>query len=452
MLSDIFLLSCLAVLGSANDVVPSKMIAVPIERSSWAATTDIKIAYRHQMPSSGSEFSSTSVIVANVNLTTTRPTINLDNFVQIKGVSCFGTRMEILFDSADSASSAFDEWSTTNNLAMLVGHEWECFGFDMAALNVSNMAQTFLGMGHRLKMAATKVPLKSVIKDYEVEIVKSEEKSKTSHTYIFPLSANYENGMAKNPRMDILTTSDIDVDCINCYTVGSADLHLRFRGSFFGIQSYGLKIDGSVKANLDFIATSSGIPTIPKVYDTITLAKTEFHSVEIPGFFNFTPALVMNAGVAVWSDKRFSLQTGFDVYYPFNVEIGAKSMFKPPNATYDSNPTFTPHAPILDGNVHVTPHLVPKIDLFVAILGYTLDLGVNVDNALDVEVFLNLIQVDVGNFTMCPEEKVNVKLFNRHTLNFAMDTPVAKRYWTLFDSGVHSLACAFCDKCPLLLD
>lgn len=418
----------------------ARMATLVAHKETWHAATELSMSYQYNPASSKDSLISTSVILAKVNLTTTRPTLNLDNFAQISSLQYSFSRMKIYFNDSVSATSAFTEWSASPVLTVLTGHEWNAFGDgNVAAFEISNLKID----NSRLSMAANPVALRDVIADYNVDIIKSDTRNEHVSDFIFPLNLNYANGQVSNPSIHIALppSSAARVDCVNCYTTGSAEMTLSIKGGPLGISSYGINLNGTLQANIDFAAMSKVSIPESESLELTTLAQHAFPSLQVPGLFNITPAVFLDAGIALWSPEEFSLRTGFEVTYPFRLSIGTDKIINRPSTTYTSSPVFTPHKPVLSGDVRATPHMIPKIELSLGILGSNLQVTVQLDNKV------------AGEFNVVREqscaEKMNVEVSDQHAVTVGISAVFGSKEWVVYDTGATKLNCKFCHLCPL---
>lgn len=237
---------------------PNILLAtIPVPRSNYTALSNIVASYHRYIPSRS------KVVSANVQMQTKRPTLNLDNFVQIKTISCSTTTVNAAFNTEAQAKAAFEEWSTTPNLAIILGHERDCSeSVEMVSLGVNRISIA----GSSLIFETTKLPASEVVDEYEIDLSHANAVSapikrnlfggledrfthELNKSFSYGFKHNYENTTKSvmNPAIVLLNDSYARVQCINCYTVGNTDLALKLRATPLFIRSYDFVLSGEFK-------------------------------------------------------------------------------------------------------------------------------------------------------------------------------------------------------------
>ena len=117
----------LVTVAAAVDVTPS--LSIPVPRSSFMPSY---IVYTKH-----AAVNEDKLTITNMNLTTSIPTLRLDNFpFAIKSISCSPQNITISFYDQVVCAEAFGIWSDFEGLAFLIGHEQGCNGNDEGTIVV----------------------------------------------------------------------------------------------------------------------------------------------------------------------------------------------------------------------------------------------------------------------------------------------------------------------------
>ncbi|ORZ39301.1 hypothetical protein BCR44DRAFT_1271272 [Catenaria anguillulae PL171] len=106
----------------------NEMHTVPVTRKTYEPRTTVKAAYVAEVPPNATRWQQACVMVADCQFKTKTPTINLDNFAQVKKIACSDEQVTVSFDSDASAAKAAEEWGKAKNLSFIIGREWKCNG------------------------------------------------------------------------------------------------------------------------------------------------------------------------------------------------------------------------------------------------------------------------------------------------------------------------------------
>ncbi|KNE59120.1 hypothetical protein AMAG_03458 [Allomyces macrogynus ATCC 38327] len=446
----------------AKQVDSIRMRTVPVPRKSYEPRTQIKAAYVAPVAPHQSLIQKPGVAIADCQFQTTKPMLNLDNFVQIKSIRCAGNTVTIAFDGDASAAKAQAEWTThatSTNLAVMIGAEWKCGGKDATAFRHVQAVDMTHGT---LVLTTEEATSDELVQDYAIEVnqyddVAGEQELRKrglfnwSKSKVWPWSlyVNYDKATEQPAKRDIalLTTPWAGAHCIDCYVKGEAALKIRVTGSVIVVKSYEIELSGDLKANLDLLLS---------IYQTartdlyrVPLWALPLNPVAVPGVFSLGPELRLIAAVTYGSDEQLDVTTGFDLDLPLKWTMASdKGLFGKPKFTSSFEPAFNYH-PVTasqDFSVRVAAHLIPEFGVTIAILSMTafsLDFGV--DNALGV-------QLSRGKYAdlRCPDGVgIGLLLYRQHDVDFAVRSPILNKKYTLWSSGRRALPCPnnACNRC-----
>jgi hypothetical protein len=247
---------------------PSTLKTIPIKRLSFEPRTLIKTKY-------GSANRS-SYVTADMEFNTSSPALQLDNFIEILHIECDIARIDLRFANKTSSFAMYHKWIPyLNDLVVLAGWEHGCFGNGSAStFRVNSMKLT----NNRIILYDLE-PLsrKSVVTTWKlnifqygadqsgpVEIVESktntrkvkrsfgdyvnEDKISVKENFLtkslesihysrnvsndYNFTTNYDTFNQKVITPDILVYDFINAiaNCLNCYTIGSADIRMEIEG------------------------------------------------------------------------------------------------------------------------------------------------------------------------------------------------------------------------------
>ena len=248
----------------------------------------------------------TTYVMAHFDIQSSRPTINLDNFKHIVSLDCSTETVTVIFDKSRYAEKAVKKWGKCEDLAVYIGHEHECLGvrqvytatvkslkayglklvLETQAVSAGEVVESYeLNFAHGAQyspnMPGSKLQKRSIgsffsnignkikdgfvtvgekIKDAAVTVgnkIKDAVSSDWSRTGKIPFDINYdpEKHEVKKPRINMIDTSKVKLDCVNCYTNGSTVIELHIKATLLIVTEYTLAIDGELHANMDFDLT-----------------------------------------------------------------------------------------------------------------------------------------------------------------------------------------------------
>jgi hypothetical protein len=414
----------------------NRLVAVPIERESYIPGYEINAAFRNDQ-------SKSKVFQATMKFQTSRPTLNLINFIHIKDIKCDQNTTELHFDGNENASEAYKKWSKTKDLALIVSQNYGCDGPNIAFMGAKQLSLD----GSVLRVLSTRLQAMDVIDDFELGISKfSNEKSRMVESYkgkemgIVPLNLNYnpDTGNVTQSETSLIENQFAKFDCVDCYTRGEAKLRVLITGSIRQIRTYRIELDGGVTATMG-LRGSIKIPGSQPLF-MATLFSLALNPIQVPGIFKFGPEFRIKAGIDYGSSTETSVSTGFEVDYPFSCQISSNDgVFTSPNITCNGTPTpkarpFT----LSKGNISINAHLIPEIAFDAEIVTAKLNVGISMDNVLGAEASF------VEN---CNEAPFQVLLFHSHIASANARVLNETYIVPLLDTGRKPLSCIFCDKC-----
>jgi hypothetical protein len=471
------------------------MSSIPVVRTSWEPRHVIQSAY-------GVLEDSESFVSALFTLNTSRPTIRLDNFIQIDSVGCDGSRMTITFDNSSNALLAFNSWSV-DRLAFLLGHEHDCSdqvgAFGVLSLQVDDQV---------LEARVVNLERDEVVDDWHVSISQkpvimnqnnqfthasfdaftnasqSQDHVQTPHQDVQTQNQSHlskrdllDNTRLNNPRLHSLYkrsfaknfTISLDfhpgealksvgdpffwflgcqyLQCIECYSLGHATMQVEMRGEGMKMKEYKMRLSGEFRANMDL-----KIMAFPKDEQYIHwdyLGKFSLIGLNIPGVFIIGPQLRLMGAVVTYADTELSADVGFDLYLPFDIEVASKNLSTPPSARNHHSAKFKYHqmnvTKFNPRPTYVGGHLMiaPEIGLGYEMGGHkVLDIAVRLVNQIG---FVHRY----GNLTKCRDEKPHTEIFHRHKIQSTFTPHAFAGYiFTQYDSEKIPFVCLNCNTCP----
>lgn len=383
------------------------------------------------------------IVDADLNITTSRPTVNIFNTMGIQSVSCTRDGLSVRFSDQFSILDAYSTWSGTEDLALFVSYGERCPDDGLKIFAVVDLNPTILDELWIIDITAVKLTNEQVLKGYSLSIINRDRVD----DYEVSLDLNYDpkSNSATKKNIQMLDETDAKISCVNCYTSGTARLHYDVKGQFFtGFKSYNLTLYGDLTANLDLkldILTS----TDSKHLDLKTIYAQELFSVTVAGLFTFTPSFKLLGGIAHETQKPIKSTAGFKIDYPFNLQATSDSLLKPPQFISLGKPKTTPHLPMISGDLSVEPHLVPRFDFALDVLSQSLNMDLSMDNSAEA-------RLSASNQTTCPLG-VDIHFFSQSRIDLGVQSTLLadSRHWTLFDTGKYEFPCNEC-QCTKRVD
>ena len=97
------------------------------------------------------------------------PTINLDNFKDIQEMSYKNDDLVIVFDTLASSTDAYNEWSKTPNMAIIVSHVWLLTDGKFSTFAITDISEPST---ESMTLQVKRIGIEDVISEYTVEITK----------------------------------------------------------------------------------------------------------------------------------------------------------------------------------------------------------------------------------------------------------------------------------------
>jgi hypothetical protein len=430
--------------GPAN-VNAANMDNVPVPRSDYIPKKTVKCAYQHMVPNTH------KLITAEIKIDTKRPTINLDNFVQIKTVDCLNDLLKLRFDNSESAQKAYESWSVTKNLIVMLGHQHRCK--DLPLVSTLEVEKIMKPEGIVMFIDTVEVDAKDIMTEYELDITEvvtpafAKRNGLTrnhSKTLNIPFNINF-NRVSQKPvfsRIPLRTRTNTEISCIDCYTDGDISIAFHIKATLLEIREYRVRISGDIKLNMDLefmIGRFMSFFSPP-----INLWKIPLTPITVPGVFNFGPELSLDTGL-FWSVTiPTTVMYGFDLKLNFDYEISSdKGLSARPILKKRGTPIVKEHPLQLnkDIKVKINARLVPSIGINLSVLKVpAFDMRLELNNSIGVAV-------RTRNLRECPEEILNIELYHQHDFFFRVIGPTFENYLPIYESGELPIKCLTCFKC-----
>ncbi|KAJ3320098.1 hypothetical protein HDV06_005663 [Boothiomyces sp. JEL0866] len=401
----------LAVAAAASELNVMNSVAVP--RDAYTALSEINAAF--QLPVTNGQSA-----LAGLTMKTTKPTLNLANFEHVSQITCLDSEIQITFDDAAHLQEAHGEWSTTENLTLLVPHENKCHGNEgMASYSVKKIEVD----GLKMLVDFEAVPVTSVVDTFTLEVVQTKGETPISkrglfdwtkdNTDVHSYGFNYDDktqAAVQSPIQFAVTNSN-KFFCTECYAAGKSGIHTIFKGRAFVIDSYEINLFGDFKVNMDvelFINVAGEIEFRKNLMDI------PFLNIGIPGIFTVGPEVQLDAAISYFEHDITHLKFGFDYHmnYDFTVKSDQGILHKPTISAVAPG-VFNPHPYTYDNEyqIKVAAHLIPIIDIGAHIFGGdAFQIGVEMDNQIGLEF-------DTGSFNFCPTNELGIRLYEEVDIN-----------------------------------
>ena len=427
---------------------PTTMNSIPVPRDSWEPRTTVQSSYGAINDNTEKVFA-----LATLEMNTTLPTVRLDNFLQIKSVECVFTPstsfINLQFDSEMSAQEAFRSWSAVPEMGIIVGHEKGCNGDEVATFALIKLAidekEVILEVGRKER--------KDIVAEWAVSVTQHPviEKNHLSRrdyekNMKIPLDFNADAALKNigDPFFWFLGCQYIQ--CWDCYTLGEAQVEIDFRGHFYNLTSYKMRVHGNFKANLNLKLIVVPQDETFLWWNYITFVPlTPFI---IPGVFTLGPQFRIMGAVVVYADTEVSGTIGFDVNMPFDHEISSNDLETPVSSRNFSKTKFTYHPLnliVMDPTpTYIGGHLMLAPEMGVGINIVTTKV---VDVAIRIQNQIGFIH-RYGNLTKCKGEKPSTEIFHRHKFQHVFSpAPLISFIYLDWDSALMPIKCFDCNSC-----
>ena len=448
----------------SKDVRPMMSIPVPRNASHWEPRMNIKTQYGAVQDGTNQIFA-----LAKLELNTTRPSIRLENFVHIKKISCHespktGPILDLEFDSAIHAQRAYNAWSSTPDMGILLGHEHGCNGHEVGHFSLVNLSFKGSKNPTQLSMAVERKERHELVQDWHVSVThykmdlanstaaSNEEnhlkkRYDSAHNFTIPLSFNTADPMKHIGSPFFWFLGCQFIGCEGCYTQGQAQIQTEFRGSWLSLKSYKMRVVGNFFANINL--RLSAVPAQESYLWWNYLTIVSMSPFSVPGVFILGPQFRIMGAVVAYADTEVTGKVGFDVNIPFDHEIASNDLAQPAQVKNNHKTKFNYHRlnlTVFDPKpTYVGGHVMLAPELGVGLtLGKTkiVDLAVRVQNQIG---FIHRY----GNLTHCPGEKPSTEIFHRHKFQHTYGpAPFISLIYTDWDSQLLPIACIDCNNCP----
>lgn len=418
---------------------------VPIHRESFEPDIGVRAAY--QKKEHGSNIS------ARFKWNTKRPTLNLDNFDQIKEVDCREDLVNITFDSPDNAQSAYRAWKNISHLAVMLGHEHRCKGIG----NVSTLAVEKVLEPKDTMLTIDTIVLKydQLFDGFEVFINrrphKETRRSKVREfvkTHKFDLNYNRTTqAVIKEDKKLLQISAGIDLNsgyteihCWHCYLTGDLNISLHIQSKFGRVEAYKLWVNGEITANLDldvFLLATTFKPLLQ--FNIASLPLTPFF---VPGLFELGPSIRLDVGVDIRVLQTLGIGLGYDYKHKFEFFAEGTDLASKPKTTYSGKPVVNAHKVKLDveTDLYAVAYILPYISLGARFEGEQVSMNLGLGNSISAKV-----SAGVGHD--CAKGRYNLALVKQHDVEFWIESFVHYYWFGIYSTGDINLFCAFCNMC-----
>ncbi|KAI9183484.1 hypothetical protein H9P43_004402 [Blastocladiella emersonii ATCC 22665] len=434
----------------AKQAKPVPMDPLPVPRTSFAPVMNVKTAFAATVPEHEGVFGKPAVMVAKCDLNTKMPTINLDNYVQITGVSCAADAVTLTFDNAATAASASAEWAkASGNWAVLVGSSWKCDGKDeIAARQVTAAPKT--ADGGKVVLTTKKVATEEVIATFDLKVTQHDlgevqaaaaaagglVARDVSNHVSWDLNINWDKKKRKpiKPFISLLNSSNAELGA-DISVHGRATFSLEAKGSLFSLESYRVALEGDIAGNLDlFLRVYKEHKAELFSVEVFVLPLTPFY---IPGILSMSPELRLKAAATYELAASMKLSAGLELNYPFVWSVESKTgLFGTPIAKAEGTVKVTPHPPTLSGEVsaRVAAHIIPAVGVGLRIWKIPVfDLALELDSSMGMAFSAKAKAVTPIKSELAGE--INVDVSHEHSLDFHIRSVVGNKAFHIWGTG-----------------
>jgi hypothetical protein len=342
------------------------MATIPVHRDdshSFEPRTTIQTRYAQSKAS--------DLVTADFVFNTNRLVIHLDNVKVIREISCTNTTIDLSFANDMVAHMAIDEWSKHSNLVVLLGWERKCnhanevstFAVktisiqekvvtlkDLTALTRRDIVTTWkldisqFGISTNTSIDPSELSkyqkraytdlVEDVKEDFQrlaVEPIRSLGKNivdsvtwrKNSSSH-YDLTSNYNNETKSviNSDLEIYNFLQAVANCIDCYTLGKADVQIQIEGMLADVKKYKVTVNGDLKVNVDLRVIMRSFSEMPLK----TIFNIPLLPFDIPGVFAFGPAFRVGVGISAGAISELKVDMGFDFFIPMVSFINLRTL------------------------------------------------------------------------------------------------------------------------------
>ncbi|KNE63749.1 hypothetical protein AMAG_08832 [Allomyces macrogynus ATCC 38327] len=449
-------------IGGGISVQTRSLASVAVPRDDYAPLTSIKASYMTQLTAQESVTKKAGVIIASAQYSTSRPTINLANFLAIQDIKCSADGMTIAFKTDASAKLALAQWNLTAQvkLAFLVNHEWKCNGEDAIAIREAQSIVQGEASG-TLKITTATLKSEDVISDFDMTlehfdaaedaVVKSKNDVSTECFNNWnkegqkkvSVDVNYNAATGKAVKdLTLLKITDLaNLQCTNCFLHGEAAIRARVTGTSLLIKSYSLEVSTDFAANMDL--TLNLFKKSKSDLVKVGLFVKPLGSVTIPGLVEFEPSLRLDAGIEYSCAEDVVATTGVGFQFPLKWSLTSNGLFDTPKLSVQGGPKVTRHPFQLSKDIEIKAyaHFIPSFVFDFKFCKADMHMALELDNEYGIEI-------SRGKYAGCPNS-LNVFMYTEHDLAFLIESKLMKKRFDLWVSGRLEIGCPVetCRKC-----
>jgi hypothetical protein len=423
MLQSLFAFAFAAAI-SADELFAS--MSIPVPKSSFIPS--------FQVFSKHASFNDDKMLITDMKLNTSIPTIRLDNFPKaIKSISCSSQFITLSFYNQATCKQVFDIWKLERNLAFLIGHEHQCN---------NGMEGTIVVYGMRTNQDNTviyanydTVDRDEVVDNWDAVITEHASRSNFKSLLQKEKTLNLNFDLERffkgigDPTFNLFGQNLIHFE--HCFSNGSVTYKLELKGHRRTLLSYKFKLSGEFNATADVKLGFLRNQEI-RLFRTSVLT-IPMTPLSIPGILNIGPEFQIQLAIVGFSDIELTAGFGFDLHIPINYEVASKDMKSEPQHKTLDKAIFNPHplktnvqlnATYIGGLINIRPRFVFGIqvmnrDICALRANFNSQLGI-------IHRFKKA--------TACVN-KTSVEVFHRHFIGASIKAWPADLVWKFWDTG-----------------
>jgi hypothetical protein len=436
--------------------VPVNRLSFEPRNEVWAA--HVKLETTGEMP---------SLVTSLIQVSTHVPTLNIENFQQVRSLTCSEGFMSLKWDNRYSAQEALRSWQSVKDLTVLVG-ERACNFSELTALRITSIkndrnvmhmevesvakkevvADWKLKLNHHSltgEAADTKIALRK-LEEFSVEVSQASDHSSKERRWslleiiahvakqlVSPSEWAYTNQNTKNLNWNFDETRaapkvaelvfydnfDSTLKCMNCFTRGTVSFAIALSGTSLQVTNYDISLNGYISGNSSYKLKrlSRGVTPV------LVLALIPLGEISVAGLFTFKPSFQLKAGVSAEAEHLLDAKYGWEYNIPLNYQISGGNgvpdrdhVLPSVEASSENNESiergFRFHSFEIANSTaaRIASHITPKISLALNVLGVPASFNFNYDTSLRLEV-------SSGGLRICPREKYNLVAYHKHNLS-----------------------------------
>jgi hypothetical protein len=379
------------------------------------------------------------VISADVDISATKPVLNLNEYNDISNVTCTADSITVSFSTEDAKNAAFEVWSKESDMAVLAN---ECPTMILQKI-VSADVKTLVIDAKEITASELFEEISLVFDQTSKQIHKREIVLDADGDADFDLNYDVYKAGPQISNFTLYNNEDGSATCKDCYSVGQINARIELTMGFGHVKRYELRIWGGVRGNFDLIVTKSGTK---KLHINELISSKVLERIYIPYIFELRPEIYLRTEFSYDSPAN-TATWGFDYDYPFDMTMNTTNFLIPVTVTH--NPTDTQKKL----NIHrfdLTEDIAMKaVGQITPAAGYEFSLfGQDIfgfkmfhNNTIDVALKQNT-SPDID----CPAKGLRFETYKQQEtiIEFTIgDYPPI----TPYSSGKVSFMCFFCSKC-----